>query len=312
MFRYAVSPSVQENFALQGDLTGRVGRAVLPGTPRGVRGSIFPPSGGSVPAAGTAGASHAPEEVPCPPCFPIPRPCWPWRPALGSRVVPARLLLFGVFCAVLPDLDVIGFKLGIRYADLLGHRGFSHSLLFALLMGLFGAALAPWLRCSRPAAFGVGLAAVASHILLDAMTNGGLGRGRAVAFGQGAVFSGLAAHPGLASQFARLFRQAGAGGADLGVALGLAALLGGGRHGLAVASRSDQGPEDAPPLRRLSLRTRRDSDPGFAPVRLAGVIPLLGSIHIAFRCFDQSVGGEGGGAFSRSGPCAEVFLCPRQ
>ena len=95
--------------------------------------------------------------------------------ALGSRVVPARLLLFGVFCAVLPDLDVIGFKLGIRYADLLGHRGFSHSLLFALLMGLFGAALAPWLRCSRPAAFGVGLAAVASHILLDAMTNGGLG-----------------------------------------------------------------------------------------------------------------------------------------
>ncbi len=110
-----------------------------------------------------------------PTVFSHPAPVLALAAALGSRVVPARLLLFGVFCAVLPDLDVIGFKLGIRYADLLGHRGFSHSLLFALLMGLFGAALAPWLRCSRPAAFGVGLAAVASHILLDAMTNGGLG-----------------------------------------------------------------------------------------------------------------------------------------
>lgn len=70
---------------------------------------------------------------------------------------------------------MIGFKLGIRYADLLGHRGFSHSLLFALFMGLLGAALAPWLHCSRPAAFGVGLADAASHILRDAMTNGGLG-----------------------------------------------------------------------------------------------------------------------------------------
>ncbi len=90
-----------------------------------------------------------------PTVFSHPAPVLALAAALGSRVVPARLLLFGVFCAVLPDLDVIGFKLGIRYADLLGHRGFSHSLLFALLMGLFGAALAPWLRCSRPAAFGV-------------------------------------------------------------------------------------------------------------------------------------------------------------
>lgn len=108
-----------------------------------------------------------------PTVFSHPAPVLALAAALGSRVVPARLLLFGVFCAVLPDLDVIGFKLGIRYADLLGHRGFSHSLLFALLMGLFGAALAPWLRCSRPAAFGVGLASAASHILLDAMTTAG-------------------------------------------------------------------------------------------------------------------------------------------
>ncbi|MCD7985332.1 MAG: metal-dependent hydrolase, partial [Desulfovibrio sp.] len=110
-----------------------------------------------------------------PTVFSHPAPVLALAAALGPRVVPPRLLLFGVFCAVLPDLDVIGFKLGIRYADLLGHRGFSHSLLFALLLGLLGAALAPWLRCSRPAACGVALAGAASHILLDAMTNGGLG-----------------------------------------------------------------------------------------------------------------------------------------
>ena len=95
--------------------------------------------------------------------------------ALGGRVIPFRLFLFGVFCTVLPDMDVISFKLGIKYADVLGHRGFSHSLLFAFISGLVGVGLAPLLRCSRHIAFYVGVFAVAGHILLDAMTNGGLG-----------------------------------------------------------------------------------------------------------------------------------------
>ena len=47
-----------------------------------------------------------------PTVFSHPAPVLALAAALGSRVVPARLLLFGVFCAVLPDLDVIGFKLG--------------------------------------------------------------------------------------------------------------------------------------------------------------------------------------------------------
>lgn len=94
--------------------------------------------------------------------------------ALGAGL-PFRLLLFGLFCAVLPDMDVIGFRLGINYADVLGHRGLSHSLLFALSMGLIGAVFAPWLRCSRMAAFGLGTLAVCSHIALDALTDGGLG-----------------------------------------------------------------------------------------------------------------------------------------
>ena len=38
--------------------------------------------------------------------------------------------------AVLPDADVIGFAFGIDYGDLLGHRGLSHSLLFAAAWSL--------------------------------------------------------------------------------------------------------------------------------------------------------------------------------
>ena len=95
--------------------------------------------------------------------------------ALGPALVPRRLLLAGVIAAILPDADVLGFKLGIAYAQDLGHRGVSHSLLFALLLGLVAMALAPWLRARRAAAFAFVAAAAASHGLLDMCTNGGLG-----------------------------------------------------------------------------------------------------------------------------------------
>jgi inner membrane protein len=53
-----------------------------------------------------------------------------------TQVAPAglprwKVLLVFVFVAIVPDLDVIAFSLGIPYAHPLGHRGFSHSLLFA-------------------------------------------------------------------------------------------------------------------------------------------------------------------------------------
>ena len=96
--------------------------------------------------------------------------------ALLSGRVSTRMLLFGILCAVLPDADVIGFRFGISYADAFGHRGFSHSFVFALLMGCIGFGVSPlFLRGSRLMGFTVGFLAVSSHILLDAMTNGGLG-----------------------------------------------------------------------------------------------------------------------------------------
>ena len=95
--------------------------------------------------------------------------------ALGTGLVPPRLLVFGVICSLLPDLDVIGFKMGVSYAEALGHRGISHSLVFALGVGLIAACLAPLLRCRAIVAFGCASFAILSHIALDAMTSGGLG-----------------------------------------------------------------------------------------------------------------------------------------
>lgn len=43
------------------------------------------------------------------------------------------LLLMSILSTILPDFDVISFKLGIAYEHPLGHRGFTHSILFAFL-----------------------------------------------------------------------------------------------------------------------------------------------------------------------------------
>ncbi len=55
---------------------------------------------------------------------------------LGSGVVSRRLLIAGAVASIMPDFDVVAFKLGIAYGDAFGHRGASHSLAFALMIGL--------------------------------------------------------------------------------------------------------------------------------------------------------------------------------
>jgi inner membrane protein len=88
----------------------------------------------------------------------------------------------GVACSVIPDLDldVIGFHFGIHYGDFWGHRGFTHSLLFAVLLASVVTAVMVWRGISgigRFALFGYLSLATASHGLLDSITNGGLGVG---------------------------------------------------------------------------------------------------------------------------------------
>ena len=95
--------------------------------------------------------------------------------AAGRTRVPPRLLWAGALAAMLPDADVIAFKLDIAYADAFGHRGAVHSLAVAAATGLLAALAHRGLQVS---AWRAGLwivACTASHALLDAFTNGGLG-----------------------------------------------------------------------------------------------------------------------------------------
>ncbi len=97
----------------------------------------------------------------------------PWfRSVSGHKSV----LLTGMVCTVLPDADVIGLRMGIAYGDLFGHRGISHSLFFALIIGaLLGRYLARITHASFTMIWLYLSLCMASHGLLDAMTNGGLG-----------------------------------------------------------------------------------------------------------------------------------------
>jgi inner membrane protein len=96
----------------------------------------------------------------------------------GERM-PIRFWVASVVCAMLPDIDVIGFAFGIHYGDMLGHRGLTHSLLFALLIGF--ATVALLFREEKPFSkswFSLVIyffVVTASHGVLDALTNGGLG-----------------------------------------------------------------------------------------------------------------------------------------
>lgn len=94
---------------------------------------------------------------------------------LGAQRIPTRLLLVGVVASILPDLDVLAFRFHIAYADALGHRGASHSLVFALVLALVVLAFAKHLNASRITAFWFTAVCAASHGVLDMFTNGGLG-----------------------------------------------------------------------------------------------------------------------------------------
>ena len=93
-------------------------------------------------------------------------------------LIPKRVWIIGAVCSILPDFDVIGFRFGIRYGDFWGHRGFTHSMVFAAILATF-VAFAGFI----PRTLGIGrmalwiyfFVATASHGFLDAMTNGGLG-----------------------------------------------------------------------------------------------------------------------------------------
>ncbi len=93
--------------------------------------------------------------------------------ALSPARITRRVVIAGIALAMLPDADVAEFKLGIEYADQFGHRGASHAILVAAATAAFITAI------MRPArtklVFAFLFISMASHGVLDAFTNGGLG-----------------------------------------------------------------------------------------------------------------------------------------
>jgi inner membrane protein len=97
----------------------------------------------------------------------------------APREVPNHFWSLSLICSMIPDVDSIAFSLGIPYPHFFGHRGFFHSPFFGLLLSLF--LVLVFFRgielFSRQWFFYLifFFLLTASHGLLDALTNGGLG-----------------------------------------------------------------------------------------------------------------------------------------
>lgn len=95
-----------------------------------------------------------------------------------------RLYLVSLFCSALPDVDGVITRLSailfcLRLNGmLLSHRGFSHSLLFALIVGIAAALSArSFLQYEKAVSLLIlyFFTITASHGFIDALTNGGEG-----------------------------------------------------------------------------------------------------------------------------------------
>lgn len=98
-----------------------------------------------------------------------------YAPTAGRRGSLNASRLFWSALSLLPDADVIGFGLGVRYADEWGHRGATHSLVFGVALGAVIGLAAPLAGARRVRSGLLAAAVLISHPLLDMLTTGGLG-----------------------------------------------------------------------------------------------------------------------------------------
>jgi inner membrane protein len=90
------------------------------------------------------------------------------------------LFILAIASTIISDIDVLAFNFGIPYEAPFGHRGFTHSILFAalwatLLMFIFG-------KLNKKTWWIVIFLSTISHGVLDAMTSGGKGVGFFIPF----------------------------------------------------------------------------------------------------------------------------------
>lgn len=100
--------------------------------------------------------------------------------AFTRQGAPRRFWVLAALCAIVPDIDALGRPLGFHsYENVFGgHRSFTHSLLFAALLG----AIVAWgvfreqqWDDKRHRLFACFFLAAASHSVLDALTTYGEG-----------------------------------------------------------------------------------------------------------------------------------------
>lgn len=91
----------------------------------------------------------------------------------GKKAYVKRTLFLCLFLSILPDFDVVAFRLSIPYESIWGHRGFTHSIFFSFVAASI---------CTKffypkiyKSIFTVLFLSGVSHSILDALTNGGLG-----------------------------------------------------------------------------------------------------------------------------------------
>jgi len=99
---------------------------------------------------------------------------------LGEKRIPKPLWQAGMVATIVPDFDCAAFWFGIPYTSQWGHRGFTHSIVFAAAF----AALWAWRNMeflkdgvgpSRKTIFAFIFVCTISHALLDMLTDGGEG-----------------------------------------------------------------------------------------------------------------------------------------
>lgn len=98
--------------------------------------------------------------------------------AFLKKPVSGWFFVLMAICAIVPDADVFTRYFGVERGGMFAHRGFTHSIAFALLFGVLTAFFAQKFiktELSFATLFVFFALATFSHPLLDMLTNGGSG-----------------------------------------------------------------------------------------------------------------------------------------
>lgn len=93
----------------------------------------------------------------------------------GLVKISKPLMILCCLLTLFPDADVIAFRFGIPYESQWGHRGFTHSIVFALILSLCFLPFAEFFQTTKRTLYIMTFLSTLSHTLMDALTNGGLG-----------------------------------------------------------------------------------------------------------------------------------------